>query len=99
MIDVIRAGGAGNIFTERMVEGINQRNRPTQFALGLAAKDAGLFVDLARQAGVPVPVSAQIAQTLVAAVGAGMAERDFTDLVELAERAAGVKLTLSPPRS
>jgi len=99
MIDVIRAGGAGNIFTERMVEGINQRNRPTQFALGLAAKDAGLFVDLARQAGVPVPVSAQIAQTLVAAVGAGMAERDFTDLVELAERAAGVKLALSPPRS
>jgi 3-hydroxyisobutyrate dehydrogenase-like beta-hydroxyacid dehydrogenase len=95
MIDVIRAGGAGNIFTDRMVEGIDQRNRPTQFALGLAAKDAGLFVDLARQAGVPVPVSAQIAQALVAAVAAGMGERDFTDLVELVERTAGVKLRLA----
>jgi 3-hydroxyisobutyrate dehydrogenase-like beta-hydroxyacid dehydrogenase len=99
MIDVIRSGGAGNIFTERMVEGINERNRPPQFALGLAAKDAGLFVDLARQAGVPVPVSAQVAQTLVGAVAAGMGERDFTDLVELAERAAGVSLHLPPQRS
>jgi 2-hydroxy-3-oxopropionate reductase len=95
MIDVIRAGGAGNIFTDRMVEGIDQRNRPTQFALSLAAKDAGLFVDLARQAGVPVPVSAQIAQGLVAAVAAGMGERDFTDLVELIERMAGVKMQLA----
>jgi 3-hydroxyisobutyrate dehydrogenase-like beta-hydroxyacid dehydrogenase len=99
MIDVIRAGGAGNIFTERMVEGINERHRPTQFALGLAAKDAGLFVDVARQAGVPVPVSAQIAQVLVAAVAAGLGERDFTDLVEVVERAAAVKLTLAPSRT
>jgi len=99
MIDIVRAGGAGNVFTERMVEGIDQRDRPTQFALALAAKDAGLFVDLARQAGVPVPVSAQIAQTLVAAVAAGLGERDFMELVELAERSAGVELTLGPPRS
>jgi 3-hydroxyisobutyrate dehydrogenase-like beta-hydroxyacid dehydrogenase len=99
MIDVIRAGGAGNIYTERMVEGIDQRHRPTQFALGLAAKDAGLFVDLARQAGVPVPVSAQVAQGLVAAVAAGMGERDFTDLVELIERTAGVKMQLARGRS
>jgi 3-hydroxyisobutyrate dehydrogenase len=98
MVDVVRAGGAGNVFTERMVEGINQRRRPAQFALGLAAKDAGLFVDLARQAGVPVPVSAQVAQALVAAVAAGLGERDFTDLVELVERSAGVKLELAPPR-
>lgn len=27
MIDVIRTGGAGNIFTDRMVEGINERGR------------------------------------------------------------------------
>jgi 3-hydroxyisobutyrate dehydrogenase-like beta-hydroxyacid dehydrogenase len=99
MIEIVRAGGAGNVFTERMVEGIDQRRRPTQFALALAAKDAGLFVDAARQAGVPVPVSAQIAQTLVAAVAAGLGERDFMDLVELAERSAGVALTLGPPRS
>jgi 3-hydroxyisobutyrate dehydrogenase-like beta-hydroxyacid dehydrogenase len=99
MIDVVRTGGAGNFFTDRMVEGINERGRPTQFALGLAAKDAGLLLDVAREAGVPVPVAAEVAQALVAAVGAGLGARDFTDLVELIERQAGVALRLPPPRS
>jgi 3-hydroxyisobutyrate dehydrogenase-like beta-hydroxyacid dehydrogenase len=99
MIDVVRTGGAGNIFTDRMVEGINQRGRPTQFALSLAAKDAGLLLDVARERAVPVPVAAQVAQALVAAVGAGLGERDFTDLVELIERQADVKLRLAPPRT
>jgi 3-hydroxyisobutyrate dehydrogenase-like beta-hydroxyacid dehydrogenase len=99
MIDVVRTGGAGNFFTDRMVEGINERGRPTQFALGLAAKDAGLLLEVAREAGVPVPVAAQVAQTLVAAVGAGLGERDFTDIVELIERQSGVRLNLPPPRS
>jgi len=99
MIDVVRTGCAGNFFTDRMVEGLNERGRPTQFSLALAAKDAGLLVDVAREAGVPVPVAAQVAQALVAAVGAGLGERDFTDLVELIERQAGVRLELPPARS
>ena len=98
MIDVIRTGGAGNFFTDRMVEGINERGRPTMFSLGLAAKDAGLLLDLAREVAVPVPVAAEVAQALVAAVGAGLGERDFTDLVELIERQAQVKLKLRPPQ-
>src|SRR5436309_8312209 len=96
MIEVVRAGGAGNFFTDRMVEGINERGRPTQFALALAAKDAGLLLDVARDAGVPVPVATEIAQALVAAVGAGLGERDLTDLVELIEREAGGRLRLPP---
>jgi 3-hydroxyisobutyrate dehydrogenase-like beta-hydroxyacid dehydrogenase len=99
MIDVVRAGGAGNIFTNHLVEGMNQRGRPTSFALELAAKDAGLLVDVAREAGVPVPVCAQVAQALMTAVGAGFGARDFMDLVELAERQAGVRLHLPPARS
>jgi 2-hydroxy-3-oxopropionate reductase len=99
MIDVVRTGGAGNFFTDRMVEGLNERGRPTQFSLALAAKDAGLLVDVAREAGVPVPVAAEVAQALVAAVGAGLGERDFTDFVELIERQAGVRLELPPARS
>lgn len=97
MIDVIRAGGAGNIFTDRMVEGINERGRPTQFSLALAAKDAGLLLDVAREHGVPTPAAAQVAQAFVAAVGAGLGERDFTDIVELIERLANVQLRIAPP--
>jgi 3-hydroxyisobutyrate dehydrogenase-like beta-hydroxyacid dehydrogenase len=99
MIELVRTGGAGNFFTDRMVEGINERGRPTQFALALAAKDAGLLLDVARETAVPVPVAAEIAQALVAAVGAGLGDRDFTDLVELIERQAGVQLRMPPPRS
>src|SRR2546422_473876 len=99
MIEVIRTGGAGNFFTDRMVEGINERGRPTQFALALAAKDAGLLLEVARETGVPVPVAAEVAQALGAAVDAGLGGRDFTDLVELIERRAGVALRLPPPRT
>ncbi len=99
MIDVVRTGGAGNFFTDRMVEGINQRGRPAQFSLALAAKDAGLLLDIARQVAVPVPVAAEIAQVFVAALSAGLGERDWSDLVELIERQANVKLELPPPRS
>jgi 3-hydroxyisobutyrate dehydrogenase-like beta-hydroxyacid dehydrogenase len=97
MIDVIRTGGAGNFFTDRMVEGINQRGRPTSFSLQLAAKDAGLLLDVAREQGVPTPAAAQIAQAFVAAVAAGLGDRDFTDIVELMERQANVKLEIAPP--
>jgi hypothetical protein len=48
---------------------------------------------------VPTPAAAQVGQALVAAVGAGMGEKDFTDLVELIERNAGLRLHLPPPRS
>jgi 3-hydroxyisobutyrate dehydrogenase-like beta-hydroxyacid dehydrogenase len=98
MVEVVRTGGATNFFIDRMVEGINERGRPTQFALALAAKDAGLFLELAREHGVPTPAAAQVAQALVTAVGAGMGGKDFTDLVELAERLAGAELRLPPAR-
>ena len=99
MIDVIRAGGAGNIFTDRLVEGINERGRPTQFSLTLAAKDAGLLLEVAREQAVPMPAAAAVAQAFVAAVGAGLGEHDFTDIVELIERQAAVRLRIAPPKS
>lgn len=99
MVDVVRTGGATNFYIDRMVELMNERHRPTSFALELAAKDAGLFLDVARERGVPTPTAAAVAQVLVGAVGAGLGERDFTDLVELIERNAGVELRLPPPRS
>jgi 3-hydroxyisobutyrate dehydrogenase-like beta-hydroxyacid dehydrogenase len=99
MVEMVRAGGGGNFFIDRMVEGINERGRPTDFALELAAKDAGLLLDVARDAGVPTPVAAEVAQALVAAKAFGLGGRDFTDIVEVAERLAGVKLHLPPPRT
>jgi 3-hydroxyisobutyrate dehydrogenase-like beta-hydroxyacid dehydrogenase len=97
LVEAIRTGGAGNFFIDRVVEGINERGRPAQFALALAAKDAGLLLDVAREAGVPAPVAAQIAQVLTAAAQAGLGERDWSDLVLWMEKQAGLALAL-PPR-
>ena len=99
MVDVVRTGGATNFFIDRMVELINERERPAQFSLALAAKDAGLFVDVARELGVPTPAAAQVAQALVTAVGGGLGDHDFTDLVLLIERLGNVELRLPPPRN
>src|SRR2546422_7339031 len=97
MIELIRTGGAGNFFTDRMVEGINERGRPTQFALALAAKDAGLLLEVAREAGVPVPVAAEVAQALGAAGDARLGGRGLPGLGGRVERPAGVARPPPPP--
>jgi 3-hydroxyisobutyrate dehydrogenase-like beta-hydroxyacid dehydrogenase len=98
MVEIVRLGGAGNYFTDRVVEGIDERGRPPEFALALAAKDAGLLLDVARALGVPVPAASAVAGALAAAVTAGLGGRDFTDLVELIERQADVRLRLGRRR-
>ncbi len=96
MVEMVRAAGGGNVFINHIVEGLNQRGRPAQFALDLAVKDAGLLLDLARDLSVPTPVGAQVAQALVLARAQGFGTRDFTDLVEVMEWLAGVELRLRP---
>lgn len=97
MIEMVRAAGGGNLYVNHMVEGLNQRGRPTEFALELAAKDAGLLLELARDLAVPTPVAAEVAQALVAAKSLGHGQRDFTDLVLVIEQLANVALKIAPP--
>ena len=63
-VEVVRTGGASNFFIDRAVEGINQRNKPAQFALGLAAKDAGLIQQVATDAGVSASIAAAMVEVL-----------------------------------
>jgi 3-hydroxyisobutyrate dehydrogenase-like beta-hydroxyacid dehydrogenase len=98
MVDVVRTGGAGNFFIDRMVEGINERGRPTQFALELAAKDARLIEGLSEATGVPAPMGSQIRRILQDAVEAGLGDRDWSDLVEHAEKQAGIALQIAPAK-
>jgi 3-hydroxyisobutyrate dehydrogenase-like beta-hydroxyacid dehydrogenase len=97
LVEAVRTGGASNFFIDRMVEGIGQRGRPPQFALGLAAKDARLVVDTAARLGVPAPVAGQIAEVFAAAVRGGLAGHDWSALAEWAERQTGQRLALRPP--
>lgn len=96
-VEVLRTAGAGNFFIDRMVEGIDQRDRPAQFSLELAAKDAGLIVDTGREIGAPTPAGAAVMQVLVGAVAAGLGGADWSQLVEVAERRADVTLRWADP--
>jgi 3-hydroxyisobutyrate dehydrogenase len=96
-VEVIRTAGVTNFFIDRGIEGINERGKPTQFALELAAKDAGLIRDLAAGAGVPAPVTAAMVEVLEDAVAQGLGDRDWSDLVLAAEARGGVDLHLPPP--
>ena len=91
-VEVLRTGGTTNFYLERMVEGIDERDRPTSFALELAAKDMGLVVDTGRSLAVPTPAGSALLQVLVGAMAAGLGDHDWSDLVTAAERQGDVEL-------
>jgi 3-hydroxyisobutyrate dehydrogenase-like beta-hydroxyacid dehydrogenase len=95
-VEVLRTNGVANFYLDRMVENIDTRNAPTQFALALAAKDAGLIVETGRALGVPTPAGAAVLQVLVGAIAAGLGDHDWGDLVAVAERQGDVELHWSP---
>ena len=97
-VEVVRTGGASNFFIDRAVQGIDQRGRPTQFSLALAAKDAGLIRDTAAATGVSGAIAAAMVEVLGDAVARGLGERDWSDLVEAAEARSGVRLTFGADR-
>lgn len=96
-VEVVRTGGASNFFIDRAVEGINTRNKPVQFALDLAAKDAGLISEVAAASGVPSAMATAMVEVLRDAVDRGLGTHDWSDLVLAAEARGGVELTIAPP--
>jgi 3-hydroxyisobutyrate dehydrogenase len=94
-VEVLRTNGVANFYLDRMVENIDTRNAPTQFALELAAKDAGLIVETGRALGVPTPAGAAVLQVLVGAIAAGLGDHDWADLATAAERQGDVELRWS----
>lgn len=91
-VEVIRTAGAGNFWIDRMAESVDVRDRPTRFAIELAAKDAALVVSTGEELGVATPVAQALTDLLDRAVTDGFGDRDWSALVEVAEAAAGVEL-------
>ena len=87
-VEILRTAGASNFFIDRQVETIDGRNRPTQFALELAAKDAGLIVETGNALDAPTPVGGAIKGVLDAVVAAGI-RRGRLERARHLRRAAG----------
>jgi 3-hydroxyisobutyrate dehydrogenase len=62
------------------------------FTAALLRKDFDLGLAAARQAGVPLPVSALVHQIIQALIGTGHADEDFAALLQLQASAAGLDL-------
>ena len=95
-VEILRTAGASNFYIDRQVETIDGRGRPTQFALELAAKDAGLIVDWGSTLGAPTPVAAAVKGVLDGAVASGLGGADWSELVAVAEQNADVALHWNP---
>src|ERR1700722_18201501 len=98
-VEILRTAGASNFFIDRQVETIDGRDRPTQFALVLAAKDAGLIVESGEALDVPTPVAAAVRGVLTNAVDQGFGDADWSELVTFAERQGDVTLRWDPSTS
>jgi 3-hydroxyisobutyrate dehydrogenase-like beta-hydroxyacid dehydrogenase len=97
LLEMVRTSGGANSYLERRVEEISERGRPAEFAMELAAKDAGLMLEIGEETGVPLPVASAVHQMLSYAKAQGLGGHDISDLAEVMERAASVKLYLRPP--
>jgi 3-hydroxyisobutyrate dehydrogenase-like beta-hydroxyacid dehydrogenase len=95
-VEILRTAGASNFFIDRQVETIDGRGRPTQFALELAAKDANLIVEWAKELGAATPVAAAVKSVLDGAVASGLGGADWSELVTHAEQQSDVALRWNP---
>ena len=95
-VEIVKLSGPSNYFIDRGIEGINIRNKPTEFSLRLAAKDARLLRDLGDTLEVPTAIAAAALEFLDDAVERGLGEHDWNDLVLAAEARGGIELTIAP---
>jgi 3-hydroxyisobutyrate dehydrogenase len=91
-VEILRTAGASNFYIDRQVETIDGRGRPTQFALALAAKDAGLIVESGNSLGSPSRIGAAVEGVLDDVVAQGLGGADWSELVTYVERQADVAL-------
>ena len=89
--EAVMAGYGGS----RMLDVLGKKMVERDFAAGIVAalhhKDIGVALDIALEAGVALPVTAQVMQRLNALMGSGFGEQDTSSLLLVLEQMAGRK--------
>ena len=85
MMGGVAASRVLELFGKRMVE----RNFGTGIDARLYHKDLGIVLELAQEAGLPLPAAATVKQQLNALMRAGDGSADFSVLIRVLERAVG----------
>ena len=87
-------GPAGSVLLERDIDGVFEGDYDESFTLDLVTKDLGLAVDLGRELGVPLELSALVEQLHRRARAVYGDRAGELSAVRLVEDAAGLKLRL-----
>jgi 3-hydroxyisobutyrate dehydrogenase-like beta-hydroxyacid dehydrogenase len=93
MVDVINAGSGRNTATEaKFPKSILTRSFDFGFAMGLMYKDVKLCLEEAEAAGAPMRVSSAVRELWQLANDELGPDKDFTELIKVLERRAGVEV-------
>lgn len=100
MVEVLNAGSGRNSATEdKFPKAVLPRSFDAGFATGLLCKDLRLCLEAAADAGVPMWVATNVAHLWQQALFQNGAESDFTTVVRVVERLAGVEVRPAGPRT
>jgi 2-hydroxy-3-oxopropionate reductase len=82
--------------TSRMLDVLGKKMVERDFAAGIVAalhhKDIGVALDIAKETGLPLPVTSQVMQQLNALMGSGYGEQDTSSLLLVLEQMIGQKV-------
>jgi 2-hydroxy-3-oxopropionate reductase len=91
----VRAAIMTGYGASRMLDVLGKKMVERDFAPGIVAalhhKDIGVALELAHEAGLPLPVTAQVMQQLNALMGSGFGEQDTSSLLRVLEQMMGRK--------
>ncbi|MEO5966363.1 MAG: NAD(P)-dependent oxidoreductase [Candidatus Limnocylindrales bacterium] len=93
----LTGGPASSALLERDIDGVFDGDYDESFTLDLVTKDLGLAVDLGRDVGVPLELSALVEQLHRRARGLYGDRAGELSSVRMVEEAAGIKLRLGEP--
>lgn len=88
MLDVFTASAVASPYLKYKAPLLARRDFPPAFSTRLLAKDLGLAVGLAREAGSEVPITERAREVVEEAMAAGLADADAVSVVVLLEQMA-----------
>jgi 3-hydroxyisobutyrate dehydrogenase len=91
-LEFINGSVMGSVFTQYKTPGMVDLDYTATFTSHLLRKDFELGLEAARALDVPLPVSAVVHQKIVDMIGNGFGDVDFSALLEMAARGAGLAL-------
>ena len=94
----LASGPASSVLLERDIDGVFDGDYDESFTLDLVTKDLGLAVDLGRELGVPLELSALVEQLYRRARALYGDRAGELSTVRMVEEAAGIKLRLETPK-